>query len=93
MTELRLIDESELTPLPDAVVRFCDSIDKNFAGTAARLRHTAKQLREAAEDMEHRAEQLDLAAPEVSKQLHDWIGFERAANEREKFFAPLFRRG
>lgn len=76
--------------LPDAVIRFCDSVNSTFAATATQLEATAKAMHDAANDMEKRAAALRDAAPDVSKQVHDWISYERESRDRHRYYSSLF---
>jgi hypothetical protein len=78
-----------VTTVPEAVVKFCDNIDRNFATTADKLESTAHKLHGIADGLLNRAKQLREAAPQVSKDVHDWISFEQESLVREKFFRPL----
>jgi hypothetical protein len=75
--------------VPDAVVKFCDSIDRNFSTTADKLEITAVKLHGIADGLLERAKQLRDVAPKVSKDVHDWITYERESLVQEQFYRPL----
>jgi hypothetical protein len=75
--------------VPEAVVKFCDQIDKNFSTTADKLEATAHKLHNIADGLLERAKGLRDAAPVVSKDIHDWISYEQESIAREKFYRPL----
>ena len=79
-----------LTELPNAIVKFCDGIDKNFHATADRLEMTAAAMRSIADGLTHRAKNLKTAAPELAGQLERWVKYERESNDREKYYSSLF---
>lgn len=77
-------------PLPQAVQRFCASINSNFEITATNAVKTAVALETAAQELRDYAEQLRGVAPDISTSVERWIRYEREADAREKFLRTLF---
>lgn len=76
--------------LSEPVERFCKSLDNNFEGTALRAEKLAAMMHQAAYSLEAKAKELREAGPDLSKQVRDWITYERETNENVKFFSSLF---
>lgn len=77
-------------PLPEAIVRFSESINNKFVKTAENCEQLAEAMRRAAAALDGRAKDLREAAPDVSGHVERWVQFERECNERFVFFKTTF---
>lgn len=70
--------------LPTSVQKFNENFRRNFSRTADALRHRAGILRQTAAFLDDRAKRLDDAVPHLTKEIEDWITFERECAAREQ---------
>lgn len=74
----------ERLALPSDVHKFTDNVTRNFVRTANSLRNRAGILRQTAAFLDERAQKLDEAAPYLTKEIEDWIAFERESAAKEQ---------
>jgi hypothetical protein len=73
--------------IPDSVGKFTDNVTKNFERTVIALRARAAELENAALELMDMADKLQSAAPYLTKEIHDWIDYERKCAERQMSLA------
>lgn len=74
----------ERLALPADIGKFTDNVTRNFSRTANALRIRAGILRQTAAFLDDRATKLDEAAPYLTKEIEDWIAFERESAAKEQ---------
>lgn len=77
----------EVSSLPNGVQKFVGDVNKHFNQTIDALHRRSDELRRAADECDDRARRLSDAAPHLTRQIEEWISFERDCAVRQQSLA------
>jgi hypothetical protein len=79
--------------IPHEVGKFTDNVEKNFARTVEALISRANELEFAAAELREMADKLRAGSPYLTREIHDWIAYERKCADRQMSLALVKPQG